>query len=328
MKRREFIGLVGGAAVWPIAARAQQGARVRHIGIVQNLAENDPIATVLIGAFLKELGQRGWITGDNIRIETRWAGIKADDIRHHATALVTLAPDVILANGTSTLGPLLQASRSIPIVFVQVTDPVGSGYVASLARPGGNATGFAASEYAVSGKWLEVLKQVAPHVTRVGVIRNPAVSSGSGQFGAIQAVAPYLRMEVMPIDVRDPGEIERAAAALASSGNAALIVTANGAAVAHRDVIIAAAARYKLPAVYWQRHFVAAGGFISYGDDGTDQYTRAASYVDRILKGEKPADLPVQAPTKYELVINLKTAKALGLAVPDTVLARADEVIE
>jgi putative ABC transport system substrate-binding protein len=211
MRRRDFITLLGGAAAWPVIAWAQQTARVRHIGIVQNLAENDPVATGLIGAFLKELGQRGWITGDNIRVETRWAGIKADDIRQHVAALVALAPDVILANGTSTLGPLLQASRSISIVFVQVTDPVGSGYVASLARPGGNATGFATSEYAVSGKWLEVLKQVAPHVTRVGVIRNPAVSSGSGQFGAIQAVAPYLRMEVMPIDVRDPSEIERAA---------------------------------------------------------------------------------------------------------------------
>jgi putative tryptophan/tyrosine transport system substrate-binding protein len=329
MKRREFITLLGGAAAaWPLAARGQQADRVRLVGILQNLPENDPVALALVAVFLKELQQSGWTVGSNISVETRWAGTASDDIRRHAAELVALAPDIILANGTSTLGPLLQHSKTIPIVFVQVTDPVGSGYVVSLARPGGNATGFAAREYGVSGKWLEVLKQVAPGVTRVGVIRNPAVPSGSGQFGAIQAVAPYLRMEVAPIDVRDPGEIERGAAALASGSNGALIVTANGAAVAHRDVIITTAARHKLPAVYWQRHFVTAGGLISYGEDGTDQYTRAAGYVDRILKGEKPADLPVQAPTKYELVINLKTAKALGLDVPLTVRARADEVIE
>jgi putative ABC transport system substrate-binding protein len=237
-------------------------------------------------------------------------------------------PDVILANGTSTLGPLLQVSRTIPIVFVQVTDPVGSGYVESLAKPGGNATGFSTSEYGVSGKWLEVLKQIAPSVTRAGVIRNPAVPSGSGQFGAIQAVAPYLRMEVTPIDVRDPTEMERTVAAFAGSPNGGLIITANGSAVVHRSLIIAMAARHKLPTVYWQRHFVEAGGLISYGDDGTDQYRRAAEYVDRILKGEKPSDLPVQQPNKFELVINLKTAKALGLEIPPTLLARADEVIE
>ena len=330
MRRREFITLLGGAAAaWPVTARAQQATgRMRLVGILQNLPENDPVGSDHNAAFHKELQQSGWTIGDNIRIDIRWAGTKSDDIRRHAAELVALTPDVILANGTSSLGPLLQASRTIPIVFVQVTDPVGSGYVVSLARPGGNATGFAAREYGVSGKWLEVLKQVAPGVTRVGVIRNPAVPSGSGQFGAIQAVAPYLRMEVAPIDVRDPGEIERGAAALASGSNGALIVTANGAAVAHRDVIITTAARHKLPAVYWQRHFVTAGGLISYGEEGTDQYTRAAGYVDRILKGEKPADLPVQAPTKYELVINLKTAKALGLDVPPSLLSRADEVIE
>jgi putative ABC transport system substrate-binding protein len=301
---------------------------MRLVGILQNLPERDPVGSALNAVFHKELQQSGWIVGDNIRIETRWAGTQSDGIRRHAAELVALMPDVILANGTSSLGPLLQASRIIPIVFVQVTDPVGSGFVASLARPGGNATGFATSEYGVSGKWLEVLKLVAPGATRVGVVRNPVVPSGSGQFGAIQAVAPYLRMEVTPIDVRDPEEIERGAAALARGANGALIITANGAAVAHRDLLIATAARHKLPAVYWQRHFVAAGGLISYGDDGTDQYVRAAGYVDRILKGEKPAELPVQAPNKYETVLNLKTAKALGLTLPDTLLARADEVIE
>ena len=329
MRRREFLGVFGGAAMaWPIVARAQQPERVRRIGILQNFPENDPVASVLNATFLKELRQLGWAVGNNIRIETRWAGNRSDDIRRHVAELVALMPDVILANGTSTLGPLLQVSRTIPIVFVQVTDPVGSGYVESLAKPGGNATGFSTSEYGVSGKWLEVLKQIAPSVTRAGVIRNPAVRSGSGQFGAIQAVAPYLRMEVTPIDVRDPAEMERAVAAFAGSPNGGLIVTANGAAVVHRSLIIAMAARHKLPTVYWQRHFVEAGGLISYGDDGTDQYRRAAEYVDRILKGEKPSDLPVQQPNKFELVINLKTAKALGLEIPPTLLARADEVIE
>ena len=329
MRRREFITLLGGAAAaWPVVARAQQGERVRCVGILQNFPENDPVASVLNATFLKELRQSGWAVGNNIRIETRWAGNKSDDIRRHVAELVALAPDVILANGTSTLGPLLQVSRTIPIVFDQVTDPVGSGYVESLAKPGGNATGFTAREYGVSGKWLEVLKQIAPSVTRAGVIRNPAVRSGSGQFGAIQAVAPYLRMEVTPIDVRDPAEMERTVAAFAGSPNGGLIITASGAAVVHRSLIIALAARLELPTVYWQRHFVEAGGLVSSGEDGTDQYRRAAEYVDRILKGEKPSDLPVQAPTKFETVINLKTAKALGLEIPPTILARADEVIE
>ena len=329
MRRREFITLLGGAAAaWPVVARAQQGERVRCVGILQNFPENDPVASVLNATFLKELRQSGWTVGNNIRIETRWAGNRSDDIRRHVAELVALTPDVILANGTSTLGPLLQVSRTIPIVFVQVTDPVGSGYVESLAKPGGNATGFSTNEYGVSGKWLEVLKQIAPSVTRAGVIRNPAVRSGSGQFGAIQAVAPYLRMEVTPIDVRDPAEMDRTVAAFAGSPNGGLIITANGAAVVHRSLIIAMAARHKLPTVYWQRHFVEAGGLVSYGDDGTDQYRRAAEYVDRILKGEKPSDLPVQAPTKIQTVINLKTAKALGLEIPPTILARADEVIE
>jgi ABC-type uncharacterized transport system substrate-binding protein len=329
MRRREFLGALGSAvAVGPRVAHAQQTNRVRRVGILQNFSDNDPVASALVAAFIAELRQSGWIAGNNVRIEIRWAGTKSNDIRRHAAELVALAPDVILANGTSTLGPLLQASQTIPIVFVQVTDPVGSGFVASLARPGGNATGFSSSEYGERGKWLEVLKQIAPTVTRAGIIRHPAIPSGSGQFGAIQAVAPYLRMEVIPIDVRDPAEIERAVADIAGSPNGGLVVTASGPAVAQRDLLIALAARHKLPAVYWQRHFVAAGGLVSYGDDGTDQYRSAAGYVGRILKGEKPSDLPVQAPTKYELVINLRTAKALGLTVPPTLLARAADVIE
>jgi putative ABC transport system substrate-binding protein len=329
VRRREFIAAVGGALAMPLAARAQQPAeRARRIGIILPAASDDAEFQTRLAAFVRALEQLGWIIGRNVRIDTRWATTNAADIRRHVAELVALTPDVILANGTSTLGPLLQVSRTIPIVFVQVTDPVGSGYVESLAKPGGNATGFSTSEYGVSGKWLEVLKQIAPSVTRAGVIRNPAVRSGSGQFGAIQAVAPYLRMEVTPIDVRDPAEMERTVAAFAGSPNGGLIITASGPAVVHRSLIIAMAARHKLPTVYWQRHFVEAGGLISYGDDGTDQYRRAAEYVDRILKGEKPSDLPVQQPNKFELVINLKTAKALGLEIPPTLLARADEVIE
>jgi putative tryptophan/tyrosine transport system substrate-binding protein len=329
MRRRDFFGVLGGAAAaWPVAVRAQQGESVRRIGIILPAASDDAEFQTRLAAFHQALEQSGWTIGRNVRIDTRWATTNAADIRRHVAELVALTPDVILANGTSTLGPLLQVSRTIPIVFVQVTDPVGSGYVESLAKPGGNATGFSTSEYGVSGKWLEVLKQIAPSVTRAGVVRNPAVPSGSGQFGAIQAVAPYLRMEVTPIDVRDPAEMDRTVAAFAGSPNGGLIITASGAAVVHRSLIIALAARLKLPTVYWQRHFVEAGGLVSYGEDGTDQYRRAAEYVDRILKGEKPSDLPVQAPTKFETVINLKTAKALGLEIPPTLLARADEVIE
>ena len=250
------------------------------------------------------------------------------NIRRHAAELAALAPDVILAHGASTVGPLLQATRTVPIVFPVVADPVGAGFVDSLARPGGNATGFMTFEYSLSGKWLELLKQIAPSVTRAAVLRDPAIASGIGQFGAIQAVAPSLGVEVSPVNVRDAAEIERAVAAFARSSNGGLIVTASASAIVHRDLIITLAARHKLPAVYFERFFVAAGGLISYGPDFVDQYRRAAGYVDRILKGEKPADLPVQAPTKYELVINLKTAKALGLDVPPTLLARADEVIE
>jgi putative ABC transport system substrate-binding protein len=281
-----------------------------------------------VGAVLQALAQLGWTIGRNVRIDTRWATANAAEIRRHAAELVALAPDVILAHASPTLGPLLQATRTVPIVFAVVADPVGAGFVDSLARPGGNATGFTPFEYSLSGKWLELLKQIAPGVTRVAVLRDPTIPTGIGQFGVIQAAAPSLRVEVSPVNVRDAGEIERAITGFAPSLNGGLIVTGSALAEFHRDLIVTLAARHKLPAVYFNRFFVGAGGLISYGADLIDQYRSAAGYVDRILKGEKPADLPVQAPTKYELVINLKTAKALGLTVPDTLLARADEVIE
>ncbi len=329
MQRREFITLLGGAAAWPFAARAQQPERMRRIGILLPAVADDPEFQAWVGAFLQELALLGWTIGRNVRIDTRWATANAADIRRHAAELAALAPDVIMAAGASTVGPLLQATRAVPVVFPTVVDPVGAGYVESLARPGGNATGFLLFEYSLGGKWLELLKQIAPGVTRVAVFRDPASPSGTGQFGAIQAVAPSLGVEVSPLNVqRDAGEIERAIAAFARAPNGGLILTASGMSIFHHDVIIKLAARHKLPAVYYERFFVTAGGLISYGPDRTDQYRRAAGYVDRILKGEKPADLPVQAPTKYETVINLKTAKALGLTVPPTLLARADKVIE
>ncbi len=329
MIRREFITLVGGAAAaWPRAARAQQAERVRRIGILLPAAADDTVFQARVGAFLQALALLGWTIGRNVRIDTRWATTNAADIRRHAAELVALAPDVILATGDSTVPPLLQATRTVPIVFPVVTDPVAAGYVDSLARPGGNATGFMIFEYSMGGKWLELLKEIAPNVTRVAVLRDPANPSQTAQFGAIQAVAPSLRLEVNPISLRDAGEVEQSVETFARSPNGGLIVTAGGAAVRHRDLIVTLAARHKLPAVYWERFFVAAGGLISYGADLIDQYRRAAGYVDRILKGEKPADLPVQAPTRYETVLNLKTAKALGLDIPASVLARADEVIE
>ena len=301
---------------------------MRRIGVLLPAAADDPEFQARVGAFLQGLALLGWTIGRNVRIDTRWATANAADIRRHAAELVALAPDVILAHGASAVGPLLQATRTVPIVFPVVADPVGAGFVDSLARPGGNATGFMTFEYSMGGKWLELLKQIAPGVTRAAVLRDPDPRLGTGQFAAIQAVAPSLRVEVSPVNMRDAGEIERAVAAFARSPNGGLIVTASGVAHLHRDLIVTLAARHKLPAVYSERFFVAAGGLISYGPDHIDQYRRAAGYVDRILKGEKPADLPVQAPTKYELVINLKTAKALGLDVPPTLLARADEVIE
>jgi putative ABC transport system substrate-binding protein len=329
MRRRAFITLIGGAVAWPLVARAQQGERVRRIGIIlPAAAADDPEWQTRLAAFHQGLALLGWSIGRNVRIDTRWATTNAAEIRRHAAELVALAPDVILATGTSTVGPLLQATRTVPIVFPIVGDPVGAGFVESLARPGGNATGFMSREYSLSGKWLELLKQIAPGVTRVAVLRDAAVSGGPVQFGVIQAVAPALRVEVNPINLRDAGEIERAIAAFAGFPNGGLILTAGATAQLHSDLIITLAARHKLPAVYPYRHLVTVGGLISYGADYTDQYRRAAGYVDRILKGEKPADLPVQAPTKYELVINLKTAKALGIEVPPMLLAIADEVIE
>jgi putative tryptophan/tyrosine transport system substrate-binding protein len=324
VKRRAFITLLGGAAAWPLAVRAQQGERVRRTS-----AADDSENQARMAAFLQGLVQLGWIDGRNVRIDIRWATTSADDLRRHAAELAALAPDVLVAaSGTSTVAPLLQATRTIPIVFVVVVDPVGAGFVASLARPGGNATGFTTFEYGLSGKWLELLKQIAPGITRAAVLRDPAIASGIGQFAAVQAMAPSLGVELSPVDARDAPEIERAVTAFARSGNGGLVVTPSPVASRHRDLIITLAARYRLPAVYAWRYYVTDGGLISYGSDSIDQFRRAAGYVDRILKGEKPADLPVQAPTKYELVINLKTAKALGLDVPPTLLARADEVIE
>jgi putative ABC transport system substrate-binding protein len=333
MRRREFITLLGSAAAsslsWPLVVRAQQAERMRRIGILLPAAANDADFQTWVGAFLQALAQLDWTIGRNVRIDTRWATANAAEIRKHAAELAALKPDVILASGSSTVGPLLQATREVPIVFPSVVDPVGAGFVDSLARPGGNATGFLLFEYSLGGKWLELLKQIAPGVTRVAVLRDPASASGIGQFGAIQAVAPSLGVEVSPLNVqRDAGEIERAIAAFARAPNGGLILTASGMSILHHDLIITLAARHKLPAVYYERFFVAAGGLISYGPNRIDQFRLAAGYVDRILKGEKPADLPVQAPTKFQLVVNLKTAKALGLTVPQVLLSSADEVIE
>ena len=329
MKRRDFITLLSVAAARPVVARAQQVERLRRIGVLMGFAESDSEAQAYIAAFRGGLQKLGWTEGRNIRIDTRWATTNPDDLRRHATELTALAPDVLVAaSGTTTVAPLLQATRTVPIVFVVVVDPVGAGFVASLARPGGNATGFTTFEYGMSGKWLELLKQIAPSMTRAAVLRDPAIASGIGQFGAVQAVAPSLGVELSPVDVRDAPEIERAVTSFARSSGGGLIVTPSPLANRHRDLIIMLAARHRLPAVYAWRYYVTDGGLISYGPDSIDQYRRAAGYVDRILKGEKPADLPVQAPTKYELVINLKTARSLGIEVPASVLARADEVIE
>ncbi len=329
MKRREFILALGGAAAtWPLAARAQQLDRMRRVGILLPAAADDTAWQARVGAFQQGLALLGWTIGRNLQIDTRWATSNVADLRRQATELAALAPDVILAGGTSTLGPLLQATRTVPIVFTIVIDPVGGGFVDSLARPGGNATGFMNFEYSISGKWLELLKEIAPGVTRVAVLRDATQGFAISEFAAIQAVAPSLRVEVNPVDMRDAGEIERAVAAYARTPNGGLILTGSAAAVRHRDLIIKLAARHKLPAIYFERFFVAAGGLAFYGPDNVNAFRQAAGYVNRILKGEKPADLPVQAPTKYETVINLKTAKALGLSVPSQVLARADEVIE
>jgi putative ABC transport system substrate-binding protein len=328
MTRRALITLLGGAATWPLAARAQQRERMRRVGILLAATANDPEFQTRVGAFLQTLALSGWTIGRNLRVDLRWATANVDEIRKHAAELVALSPDVVLAHGASAVNALLQATRTVPIVFPIAGDPVGAGIVNSLARPGGNVTGFMNLEFGLSGKWLELLKQIAPGTTQAAILRDTVEGSGTSQFAVIQAVAPSLRMEVVPVNMRDAGEIERAIEVFARSPNGGLIVTAGAAATRFRELIVPLAARHKLPAVYFERSLVAAGGLTSYGPDYIDQYRRAAGYVDRILKGEKPADLPVQAPTKYELVVNLKTAKALGLTVPDKLLATADEVIE
>jgi putative ABC transport system substrate-binding protein len=326
MRRREFISLFGAAAMRPLAARAQQLERIRRIGVLMNVAADDAEGQARIAAFLQALQQLGWSDGRNVRIDYRWAAGDTGRFHRYAEELLALVPDVILASATPSVQALQQATRTVPIVFAIVADPVGAGFVDSLARPGGNVTGFTPFEYGMSGKWLELIKELAPRATRVAVLRDLTI--GLGQLGAIQSVAPSLGIELRPVNVRDADEIERSIAAFAQGSNGALIVTASTSAIIHRELITTLAARNKLPAVYYTRYWVAGGGLMSYGPDFRDQFRRAAGYVDRILKGEKPADLPVQAPTKYELVINLKTAKALGLEVPTTLLARADEVID
>ena len=329
MKRREFITLIGGAAAaWPLAARAQQGERVRRIGVLMSTAVDDPQDPARLAAFAQGLQELGWTIGRNLRIDYRWGASSPDNTRKYAAELAALAPDVMLASGTPALAAVQQIRHTIPVVFANVTDPVAAGFVESLARPGGNATGFLLFEYGISGKWLELLKEIAPRVTRVAVLRDPTQSSGTGQLGAIQSAASQLGVEFRPIGARDAREIERGITDFGRGPNGGLIVTGGTQAREHRELIIGLAARHRLPAVYFNRLFVEAGGLISYGADTIDPLRRAANYVDRILKGEKPADLPVQAPTNYELVVNLKTAKALGLEIPSSVLARADEVIE
>jgi putative ABC transport system substrate-binding protein len=327
MRRREFITLVGGMTAIPLAAHAQTGERIRRIAVLMNPEPNED-SQVALAVFVRALRELGWTDGSNVRIETRWAGGSASAVRKYAAELVALAPDVIFATGTVDMAPLLEATRTVPIVFVQVADPVGAGFIRSLARPGGNVTGFVQFEYSLSAKWLELLKQIVPGMTQVAVLRDPAVTAGIGQFAVIESLAPSLGIDVTAINVHDAGEIKRDVASFASSGNGGLILTASALAVVHRELVIALTAQYKLPAIYYRRSFVTSGGLISYGYIVTDHFQRAAAYVDRILKGEKPADLPAQTPTKYELVINLKTAKALGLSIPQPLLASADEVIE
>jgi ABC-type uncharacterized transport system substrate-binding protein len=329
MRRRDFIRMIGsGAATWPLVAHAQQRERMRRIGVLLPATADDTHYQTWLGAFLQGLTHSGWNIGQNVQVDIRWATASADAVRRNAAELVALAPEAIFAPGASSVGPLLQATRTIPIIFAVVADPVGAGFVDSLARPGHNATGFMNFEYSLSGKWLELLKQIVPTLTRVAVLRDAGIPSGPAQFGVIQAIAPALRVEIIQINLRNTAEIEPAIADFASSSNGGLIIAASGLAYIHRDRIIKLAAERRLPAIYFDRSFVAAGGLVSYGPDQVGQCRLAAGYVDRILKGEKPADIPVQAPTKYELVINLKTAKALALAVPPSVLAQANEVIE
>jgi ABC-type uncharacterized transport system substrate-binding protein len=327
--RREFITLVGGAAAWPLAARAQQRERMRRIGILMSLTADDPDGPPRVSAFAQGLQEGSWTVGGNVRIDYRWGANNLDLFRKYASELVALGPDVVVGTAASIVSALQQATRTVPIVFVSTIDPVGNGLVTSLAKPGGNATGFIAWEFSMSGKLLELLKEFAPNVTRVAVLRDPYVPAGAAGFAAIQTVAPAFGVELTPIGVHDAEEIERGIAAFAHGSNGGLIMVGPpSSAQRHRDLIATLAVQHRLPAIYPVRHFAMSGGLISYGPDIVDQYRRGAGYVDRILKGEKPADLPVQAPTKYELVINLKTANALGLEVPPTLLARADEVIE
>jgi ABC-type uncharacterized transport system substrate-binding protein len=333
MRRREFLGVLGGVAatpslLWPLAGHAQQGERMRRIGVLLPLVEDDPFARAQVAAFVTALQQAGWTDGRNARIEIRWAGPTPSDISRHAAELVTLGPEVVLAYGASTVAPLLQNSRTVPIVFPVMGDPIAAGFVESLARPGGNVTGFMMYEYSIAAKWLELLKEMVPALKRVGVLRNASTPTGPAQFGVIQAVSPYLKVDVTALNIRNAGDFESAIAGFSNGPDDGLIVASSSLAQAHRSLLLGLIARHKLPAIYAQDQFVADGGLMSYAPNVIHQFRRAASYVDRILKGEKPADLPVQAPTKYELVINLKTAKALRLDVPTTLLARADEVIE
>jgi ABC-type uncharacterized transport system substrate-binding protein len=328
MRRRDFIRIVGSAAAWPLGAHAQQPEGMRRVGVLMNFAENDPAAQARLTAFLQALQQLGWTNGRNVRIDTRWSAGDPERNRRYAAELVALTPDAILASTTVSVAALLQATRALPIVFVQVADPVGAGFIASLAKPGGNATGFTMYEYGMGAKWLEMLKEIAPRVTRAGVIRDSASVAEIAMFGAIQSVAPSLGMQLSPISLGNASEIEGGISTFAHEPNRGLIVVGSGSAFVHREQIIALATRYQLPAVYPDRGFITSGGLISYGPDRVDSYRRAAGYVNRILNGEKPADLPAQTPTKYEMVINLKTAKALGLSVPLGMQQRADEVIE
>ena len=328
MRRRELIAILGGAAAWPLTASAQQPDRVRRIGVLQTVVVTDPEGLARMAAFLEGLQQLGWIDGRNLRIDTRWGAIDEDRSRQYAAELIALSPDILLATASPSVAALRAVSSTVPIVFAHAVDPVGAGFVDSLARPGGNVTGFVLFEYSIGAKWLELLKEITPGITRVAILRDPTTAAGMGQFGAIQSVAPSFGVEVTPRSLRDAGEIERGVADFADSPNGGMIVTGAPLATLHRDLIIALAARHKLPAIYASRFFAAAGGLAYYGPDLTAQYRRAAGYIDRILRGEKPANLPVQAPTKYELAINLRTAKALGLTVPPTLLARANEVIE
>jgi ABC-type uncharacterized transport system substrate-binding protein len=326
MKRREFMTLLGGATAWPLASRAQQTERMRRIGVIS--ATKDQPAQARYAAFVQELQRLGWTEGRNVHIDARWSAGNAAEMRRYAAELVTLAPDVIFTAGSVPIGPTLEATRTVPIVFAIVPDPVGSGFVKSLSRPGGNATGFMMFEYSLCGKWPALLKEIAPHTTQAAVLRDPTIPAGIGQFAVIQSVAGSVGVEAIPINLNDVGGLQRELADFAQSANGGLIITASALSAIHRDLIITLAARLKLPAVYQERNYADAGGLLSYGPNFLDQYRQAAEYVDRILKGDKPANLPVQAPTKYELVINLKTARALGLTVPPSLLARADEVIE